>query len=1056
MRFSIAAGGLAAVSAAVLTMLQPIDEKAERLARHINLGKAFYENPATPKEAVEEFRRALDLNPNSAREHLNYGLALLRAGRTKEGVAEMEKVRSMDRSLPHPYFNLGVVFKREGNVARALREFTQMARLAPDDAVTRYNLGALYKLEGASEKAMAEFETAARLDPAMAAPRFQLFNAYRVAKHAELAQRELEIFNAIKKQQAASGASEDVEWSYYSEILDIIPAAAGEGAPPVEVVFEGQRVGSVAGAGLGVLALDADADGRLDLAAWSAERVVLFRNSAKGFTAAPIDGAAASVSAGDFNNDGFPDLCVAASGGARLAVNRKGAFASQEIRGGAFRRCLWVDYDHDYDLDLLLLGTGQVLLRNNGDGTWADVSKTFPFAAGEATDAAALELGENNGFDIVAAYRDRPAVVYRDRKMGRYEAAPLAFSIGGRIEAGDFNHDGFLDLASVDPGGISFVENRRGALQLGPRLSRGGPAAFADFQNRGRTDLLAGGEMLVHRGGFRYDAGKARGAPQWTDAASGDFNNDGLTDAAVVAADGSVHLLRNATPGRNAWLRVALTGVKNQKLAAGARVEVKAGRLYQKKLYQGAPLVFGLPGYARADTVRITWPNGLIQNEPRQAVAAHYNYKEAQRLSGSCPMIFTWNGRQWEFISDVLGVAPLGAGLGDGEFFPVDHDEYIQVSGRSLVPRDGHYEVRITEELREVSYLDQIQLIAVDHPARLEIFSNDKFKSPPFPSFRLFGVERRIYPRRAVDHRGRDVRERILRRDHRYPDGFQRDLGGRAETHWVELDLGAVSGDSVLYLHGWVDWADGSTFVAVAQSGARGLAGPALQVKDAAGNWVTVIEDMGMPAGKPKTIAVDLRGKFRSGSREVRIVTSMSVYWDEIFLGEDPAEPEARLTRMSPDGAELGFRGFSAVRVDPDRRQPERFDYSVARPAAMWNPTSGHYTRYGGVRELLAEIDDRFVLMGSGDELRLKFRASRLPALPAGWTRDFLILVDGWAKDGDANTAFGGTVEPLPFHGMSRYPYGAGERYPDGAAHQEYRRAYNTRSALRLIRRLAE
>jgi hypothetical protein len=87
--------------------------------------------------------------------------------------------------------------------------------------------------------------------------------------------------------------------------------------------------------------------------------------------------------------------------------------------------------------------------------------------------------------------------------------------------------------------------------------------------------------------------------------------------------------------------------------------------------------------------------------------------------------------------------------------------------------------------------------------------------------------------------------------------------------------------------------------------------------------------------------------------------------------------------------------------------------------------------------------------------MQLLFDAKAAPTPPAGWKRDFLLKVDGWAKDGDLNTAFSQSVEPLPFRGMSRYPYPAGERYPDGPAHKAYRKEYNTRPALRLLRPLA-
>jgi hypothetical protein len=211
---------------------------------------------------------------------------------------------------------------------------------------------------------------------------------------------------------------------------------------------------------------------------------------------------------------------------------------------------------------------------------------------------------------------------------------------------------------------------------------------------------------------------------------------------------------------------------------------------------------------------------------------------------------------------------------------------------------------------------------------------------------------------------------------------------------------------------------------------------------------------MGMPSGKTKTIAVDLTGRFLSDSREIRIVTNMCVYWDEIFLGEDSSNADARITTMAASAAQLHFRGFSRIQVDPERKQPEFFDYATVSPLSNWNPTPGKYTRYGDVRGLVQEADDRMVVMGSGDELKLWYSPAALAPLAHGWTRDFLLLVDGWAKDADANTAFSQNVEPLPFHGMSSYPYPAAETFPADEIHNSYRRSYNTRPALKLIRPL--
>jgi hypothetical protein len=309
----------------------------------------------------------------------------------------------------------------------------------------------------------------------------------------------------------------------------------------------------------------------------------------------------------------------------------------------------------------------------------------------------------------------------------------------------------------------------------------------------------------------------------------------------------------------------------------------------------------------------------------------------------------------------------------------------------------------------------------------------------------------------ARDQRGADVLAALVQRDRVYPDAFHRDQTGIAEMHTLDLDFGsaAAGNRAAIVLNGWVDWADGSTFLSATQAH-RDLTFPYLQVKDAAGNWRTVVEDMGIPAGKPKTIAVDLTGKFLSASRQVRIVTNLCVYWDEIFLIENSAPPPARLTTVEMTAADLHFRGFSKVAIHPERKQPEAFDYARVSATSMWNPTAGNYTRYGAVDGLLTEADDRLVILGSGDEVGLRFRAASLPELPQGWKRDFLLLVDGWAKDADANTAFSQSVLPLPFHGMSRYPYPAPEHYPEDPAHAAYQREYNTRPALRLLRRLTE
>ena len=951
----------------------------EQIARHRNLGKAFYENPTTHLEAVAEFKKALDLSPNSAREQLNYGLALLQAGKIPEGMDELKAVQRKDPALPYTWFNLGIYYKKAGEEQQAIAQFERMVTLAPNDAIAHYQLGALYRRQaGRMTDAVAQLERAAQLDPQLAAARFQLFNVYRQLGRTEAAARALQVFQELKKQAEGSLTPEDVDWSpTYSEVYDPSPASAPEPAAKEPVYTERVLDKAVDSATAGLALIDSTGAGDTDLLVWSSRGIDLYRRGVDRVADSGLDAIRGTifVAPGDFDNDGLTDLCVLTESGPQLYRNAKGKFVkyAAPLPQRRFERAVWMDYDHDYDLDLLLLGENPALLRNEGSAGFADRTADFPFVKGPVIAARKLRVAQDSkAFDLAVFYADHPPVLYRDQLGGHY---------------------------------------------------------LTSSYSAPRPD-----ESTVH----------------------GDFDNDGRPDVARVTSDGKIHVGLNRSPSSSHWIRVRLQGVKSAILAEDAEVEIKAGTLYRKQTETGVPLLFDLGSYATVDAVRITWPNGLIQNEVNQAADRTYSYKELPHLSGSCPMIWTWNGRDMQFITDVLGVAPLGASDGDGSFFPTKHEEYVSIPAGALAAKDGEYDVRISEELSEVSYLDQAQLYAVDHPHGTEIFTSEKFTSPPYAAFRLYGVTQRIYPRAAVDEAGRDVLPRLIKKDEKYPDQFERTDSGIARPHTLELDFGkaAPSGKALLVLNGWLDWPDGSTFRAASQEYRGGLASPSLQMQDAQGRWKTVIEDMGMPSGKTKTIAVQLR--FISPSRRIRIVTSLCIYWDEIFLGESLAAPPTRERAVPLRAADLHFRGYSTTEMHDDRSLADTYFYSPAQPVSYWNPTPGLYTRYGDVRDLVAAVDDRMVIMGSGDEMRLRFDATSLDPPQQGWTRDFILKVDGWAKDRDPNTAFSTRVEPLPFHGMSRYPYPSGEHYPDDPAHVQYQREYNTRPALRLIQPLAD
>jgi hypothetical protein len=569
--------------------------------------------------------------------------------------------------------------------------------------------------------------------------------------------------------------------------------------------------------------------------------------------------------------------------------------------------------------------------------------------------------------------------------------------------------------------------------------------------------------------------------------ASGDVDGDGDTDLFVRDAAGALRFLRNDGGSRNNSVGVRLAGKVSNRGGVGAKVEARAGSLRQKlETYAASPapapadIVFGLGGRASADAVRILWPSGVVQAEAEFKAAAGgaaaknvqtLPVTELDRKPSSCPYLYAWNGERFEFLTDFMGGGELGYWAAPGVRAAPDPTEYVRIRGDQLKERQGRYELRVTNELEEALFIDRLQLVSVAHPANVEVHPNEGLGNPTSSEFKLYAARNARPPRRATDDRGRDVLAQITELDRRYADGFAlKPIRGYAEEHALTLDLGSDGGDAgtrrrggelsparsfapslrprvaasprLLLFTGWTDYAFSSDNVAASQQGLS-LKAPALQVKDARGVWRTVVENIGIPVGRPQTVAVDLTGKFLSESREVRVVTNMRIYWDRILVADAGAGP-LRVERVEASAADLRWRGFSAE-VTPDGREPFGYDYARVSDLSPWKAFPGRYTRFGDVRELLRRTDDMFVVSRPGDELALSFDARALKPLPAGWTRTFLLYSDGFSKEMDINSASPHELGPLPFHAMKDYPYAAPQAYPSTPAHRDYVERYNTR-----------
>jgi hypothetical protein len=365
-----------------------------------------------------------------------------------------------------------------------------------------------------------------------------------------------------------------------------------------------------------------------------------------------------------------------------------------------------------------------------------------------------------------------------------------------------------------------------------------------------------------------------------------------------------------------------------------------------------------------------------------------------------------------------------------------------------LQEKNGEYIVQMTSELWETIYMDEMQLVVVDHPDSVDIFVPEQFSPPPFPGLDIIEVSEKHFPIAANDGENNDLLSLILEKDDQYisnlkPAKYQ----GTTEMHDLILDPGEISTENlVLILNGWIFPTDASINVAIAQSDALKVQAPIIQVINKKGEWETVIDNLGFPMGKDKNVIADLSGKFLSKDYRVRIKTNMEIYWDQIFFAKNNSETSIKTSILEPISADLHYRGFSSTYKKGGRYGPHWFDYEDVDTATKWRDLTGKYTRYGDVKPLLTESDNQYIISNAGDETTLKFNAKELPELKKGWKRDFLIHSVGWVKDGDINTAFGNTVLPLPFHGMQSYPPSEKDVYPNTPELQKYHEEYNTRT----------
>ncbi len=713
-----------------------------------------------------------------------------------------------------------------------------------------------------------------------------------------------------------------------------------------------------------------------------------------------------TVAAGDLEGDGDLDLMIATTEGLRLFVNRgdrsffeiehEATFADQ----GKITAMQIGDIDRDLDLDAVVLHgeSGQIsilenLLHLQFRSRVLDEVKPLK-------DAGSVHIGDFDGnvsWDIAVVSPKQTTIVFSQTAdtgiwtIERQESSDFASS---HTIISDLDNDSWQEIVSDTTGNVS----------------RLGPWGIDEPQS---VSSLTGITSLL----------------------SADFDSDGGADI-VGIKNGQLAFASNQLKSKNHYVGVRFKGIYDNATgrvnhyAIGSVLEVRFGPHYRSQIVTRPMTHFGLASYKSPGSIRVIMPNGLTQTIRDAKV--DMLVEEEQSLKGSCPYLYAWDGEKFVFMTDCLWAAPLGLQVAPGIVVKDRPWEYLKVDGANVKPRDGNYEMRITEELWEIAYIDHVALQAVDHPADVQIWTNEKvgpgnIAEPTIFAFRnsdVFDVNN------ATDTQGKNVSELLKTRDGQFVQAFeQRMRQGLCPPHWIDLDFSdsiqrIQQGKSIhLVLTGWIMPTDTSLNIQIDQNPQLPSPEyPSIWVPEAdeEGGWKKVIPYAGFPGGKTKTIVIDVTDQILRDDPRLRVRTSAQIYWDDAHLAvqDEPAPFKAHDSKLN--FAETGHHGFSA-KSKPNATSPEIYDYQSASSFAKWPPLAGPLTSFGESLGLVKAWDDKMVVISSGDELRLKFTVPSEP-IPQGWKRDFVLHCVGWDKDADLNTLTGQSTLPLPAKDMQQFP----------------------------------
>ena len=1033
-------------------------------------------------EAKAAFTAALALNPQSAQAWYNLGLAQHSANELDDALKSFQHVVAIDPRDADSYYYQGVCYQELKEFDQAIAILKKALEIDPLHASSEFALARALQRTGRAEEAKPHFA------------KFRHLTTTKVSSAIGLAYGEQGHYSTVSTVEEPEGLAKSAVAVKF-EAKTLMTAAQSKGFTGGACVLD------VTGTGVEDFVLLGNS------AQAGAQAVVILHPNGKGGYD-EIDAASAGIVAkgkgtacavGDFDGDGLNDLAIALDDHLLLFRNLgKGKFQDVTADAGLVAKnhasgLTFVDYDHDGSLDLLVTGRAlkvgdapNVLWRNKGNKTFADMTEPTGFG-GSGNTTAAILTDFNNDRAVDIAIAGDSTLLYVNPREGKYPTqavfgdAKIPSTRG--VAVVDFNKDGWMDLAFTHAGapGVTLWKNVAGPNNFGRRFERvtlpianatGGWGLTAlDYDNDGWMDLAvlvetkAGPELRVLRNrgdGSFEDVSRVLGLdkvkltrPRGLIA----VEENGAASLLVTQENAAPVLVHNLGTGPNHSVRIDLTGFADNKTAIGVKVEIFAGGHWQKWEIAGASgfatqasphLLVGLGDATGVDLIRILWPTGVLQDEIDLAHQPVVAIKEADRRGSSCPVLFAWNGKKYALVTDVIGAGVVGHWFTPERKNIPRPGEWIKVPGEMLKAENGELSLRFIEPMEEVNYIDQLRLVAVDHPNDVEVNPDEKFlDDPPFATGRVIASKGTRLPAGAWDGEGRDVLAELSARDHQFASGFAASpYDGFANLHALTIDLGPeqaaanVGAPLRLLMTGYVNYFSATSLYAAWQADVKPVS-PYAEALMPDGSWKKITGDLGFPAGLERTIVVDLTGKVPEGVRKIRLMSNLEIYWDQVLIDDHDAA-EAKTTEIPMSTATLRFHGYPK-QLDGKSNGDLDYDYDLVSLTGPFQHQRGSYTRMGDVTPLLknaSKTSDQFVIFGSGEEIAAEFDAAKLPELQKGWSRDYFFYADGYVKDMDYWDALPFTVAQLPFHSMSKYPYPATESYPDEL---EYELNWNTR-----------